>query len=281
MDMGIKNLPAFYPKRRFCGRSFDNSVKTRRMHLIRRKIMTAIEIPHPKVVTQAEWLAERKALLVKEKELTRLQDSLNAERRRLSMVKVEKEYFFDTADGKRSLTELFEGRRQLIVYHFMFGPDWEEGCPGCTGYIDAIGDLSALAERDTSFVIVSRAPLAKLDDYKAKRGWSWKWVSSFGSDFNYDFHVTLDKAIAPIEYNYRDEAELIAMGRESQTKLSELPGTSVFFRLEDDVYHTYSTFARGGEYLTHSSALLDITPYGRQEEWEESRNGRRKKPTYG
>lgn len=233
--------------------------------------MTIQEIAHPPIATREAWLETRKTLLTREKELTRQQDRLSAERRRLPMVKVEKEYVFDGPEGKRSLKELFDGRRQLIVYHFMFGPDWEKGCPGCTGYVDALGDLSALAERDTSFVLVSRAPLAKLEAYKTERGWDRPWYSSFGSDFNYDFHVTLDEKVAPAEYNYRNEP-----GREG-----EQPGTSVFFRIGDDIFHTYSTFARGGEYLTHSSALLDITPYGRQEDWEDSPAGWPQRPTYG
>lgn len=233
--------------------------------------MTTQSMAHPPIVTKEEWLEARKALLVREKELTRQQDHISAERRRLPMVKVAKEYLFDGPEGKRSLRELFAGRRQLIVYHFMFGPDWEKGCPGCTGYVNALGDLSALNERDTTFVLVSRAPLAKLEAYQAEKGWNRLWYSSFGSDFNYDFHATLDESIAPAEYNYRSQPG----------ETGERPGTSVFLKIGDDIFHTYSTFARGGEYLTNTSALLDITPYGRQEDWEDSPAGWPQRPTYG
>lgn len=233
--------------------------------------MTTQAIAHPPIVANDEWLAARKALLQQEKELTKQQDRLSAARRRLPMVKVEKEYTFDGPEGKVSLKDLFNGRRQLIVYHFMFDPAWDNGCMGCTGYVDALGDLSQLAERDTSFVLVSRAPLAKLEAYKARKGWDRPWYSSFGSDFNYDFQVTVDENVAPAEYNYRSEP-----GRKG-----EQPGTSVFFLLGDDIFHTYSTFARGGEYLTHTSTLLDITPYGRQEDWEDSPAGWPQHPTYG
>jgi predicted dithiol-disulfide oxidoreductase (DUF899 family) len=123
------------------------------------------------------------------------------------MVKIEKGYVFDGPNGKQSLKTLFDGRRQLVVYHFMFDPAWDKGCPGCTSYVNALGDLSILNERDTTFVLVSRAPLAKLEAYKAQKGWSVPWFSSFGSTFNYDFHVTLDESIAPVEFNYRDKAE--------------------------------------------------------------------------
>lgn len=228
-------------------------------------------IPHPPIVTQEEWLLARKELLGREKELTRAHDRLSAERRRLPMVKVEKNYVFDGPEGQRSLLDLFDGRRQLIVYHFMFDPEWEAGCPGCTGYVNALGDLSDLSKRDTAFVLISRAPLAKLEAYKAKQGWDRPWYSANGSDFNYDFRVTLDETVAPPEYNYRAQPG----------ENGERPGTSVFFRLGDEIYHTYSTFARGGESLTHTYALFDITPYGRQEDWEDSPAGWPQRPTYG
>jgi predicted dithiol-disulfide oxidoreductase (DUF899 family) len=233
--------------------------------------MTTQTIAHPPIATRDEWLEARKALLTQEKELTKQQDRLSAARRRLPMVKIEKAYAFDGPEGKVSLHDLFEGRRQLIVYHFMFDPTWDKGCDGCTGYVNALGDLSALQERDTSFVLISRAPLAKLAAYKALKGWDWPWYSSFDSDFNYDFQVTLDEDVAPAEYNYRPQPG----------EKGERPGTSVFFRLGDDIFHTYSTFARGGEYLTNTSALLDVTPYGRQEDWEDSPSGWPQRPTYG
>ncbi len=234
--------------------------------------MTTEQIAHPPVVSQAEWLAARTALLEKEKALTRAQDQLSAERRRLPMVKIDKEYTFDGPNGKVSLIDLFQGHRQLIVYHFMFDPEWENGCMGCTGYIDAIGDLSDLDKRDVRFVLVSRAPVAKLEAYKAKKGWEQEWYSSYGSDFNYDFHVSLDQEVAPPVYNYRNNPD---------ADKGEVAGTSVFLRIGDEIYHTYSTYARGGEYLTHNSALFDITPYGRQEEWEDSPAGWPQRPTYG
>jgi predicted dithiol-disulfide oxidoreductase (DUF899 family) len=242
--------------------------------------MTPSTIPHPPVVSQDEWLAARKTLLAQEKELTRQRDRVNAERRRLPMVKIEKDYFFDGPKGKPSLKALFKGRQQLIVYHFMFDPDWDKGCTGCTGYVNALGDLSKLHDRDTTFVLVSRAPSAKLEAYKAEMGWSVPWFSSFGSDFNYDFHVTLDAHVAPIEYNYRDLAEMKALKGPNATK-GEEHGHSVFFRVGDDVFHTYSAFARGTEGLTDANALLDTTPYGRQQDFEDSPEGWPQKPTYG
>lgn len=237
--------------------------------------------PHPKIVSREEWLATRKKHLQHEKKVTKQRDKLAAKRRRLPMVKIDKEYVFDGREGKRSLRDLFDSRRQLIVYHFMFDPEWEKGCPGCTGYIDALGDLSMLHDRDTSFVVISRAPLAKLEAYKALKGWSVPWYSSFGSDFNYDFHVTLDENVAPPEYNYRGKPELEANEAEPYFRKGEQHGLSVFFRLGDDVFHTYSAYARGVEGLTNAYSLLDTTPYGRQEDFEDSPRGWPQKPTYG
>jgi predicted dithiol-disulfide oxidoreductase (DUF899 family) len=237
-------------------------------------------IAHPEIVGRNEWLTARKTLLEHEKELTKYRDRINAERRRLPMVKLEKEYTFEGANGAVKLVDLFEERTQLIIYHFMFAPDWEKGCMGCTGYVNALGDLSMLNERDTTFVLVSRAPLPKLESYKTLNGWTIPWYSSFGSDFNYDFHVTLDETIAPIEYNYRDKAELERLNGPNVMQ-GESHGLSVFFRLDDDVFHTYSTYARGVESLTDSYSLLDMTPYGRQEDFEDSPRGYPQKPTYG
>jgi predicted dithiol-disulfide oxidoreductase (DUF899 family) len=238
-------------------------------------------VPHPDIVSRDEWLARRIALLGEEKELTRRRDRLGAERRRLPMVKIEKEYTFDTPDGRKTLLDLFGGSRQLIVYHFMFDPEWDEGCPGCTGWVDSLGDLSLLVERDTAFVLASRSPLAKLRAYQEQRSWQrWTWVSSFGSDFNYDHHVTLDESVAPIFYNYRDRAEREAHGQDPSPK-GEASGLSVFFRVGDDVFHAYSSYARGVETATDAYSLLDLTPYGRQEDWEDSPAGWPQRPTYG
>jgi predicted dithiol-disulfide oxidoreductase (DUF899 family) len=242
--------------------------------------MTTNQAPHPPMVSRDQWLGERTKLLAHEKELTRQYDRVNAERRRLPMVRIEKDYVFDGPGGKRNLKELFEGRRQLVIYHFMFDPAWDKGCPGCTGYANAIGDLSMLNQHDTTFALVSRAPLAKLEAYKAQQGWSIPWYSSFGSDFNYDFHVTNDEKVAPVEYNYRNKAELEA-NKVPNAITGEEHGLSVFFHMGDDVFHTYSAYARGTEALTDSRALLDMTPYGRQQDFEDSPPGWPQKPTYG
>jgi predicted dithiol-disulfide oxidoreductase (DUF899 family) len=243
--------------------------------------MTNTAIPHPKIASREEWVVDRKKLLEQEKELTKQYDRVNAARRRLPMVKIEKEYVFEGSKGKLSLKDLFDGRRQLIVYHFMFDPSWDKGCPGCTGYVDALGDLSLLAKRDTTFVLVSRAPLAKLDAYKELKGWYVSWVSSFGSDFNYDFHVTLDPKVAPAEYNYRNKAEMSAAKGKPVLMEGEEHGLSVFFQMDDELFHTYSAYARGTESLTDTFRLLDTTPYGRQQDFEDSPAGWPQNPTYG
>jgi predicted dithiol-disulfide oxidoreductase (DUF899 family) len=237
-------------------------------------------VPSPEVVPESEWQARRLALLQEEKELTAQLDRVNAARRRLPMVKLDKSYTFDGPNGKTTLLDLFAGRRQLIVYHFMFDPAWEKGCPGCTGLVAALGDLSMLAQRNTTFVLVSRAPLAKLEGFRKLKGWQWPWYSSFGNDFNYDFDVTLDESVRPARYNYRSKAEMEARKLPYPTR-GEQHGLSVFFRIDDDVFHTYSTYGRGTESLTDSYALLDRTPYGRQEDFEDSPPGWPQKPTYG
>ena len=242
--------------------------------------MTTETIPHPPIVSRDEWLAERKKLLADEKELTRHYDRVNAGRRRLPMVKVEKNYAFDGPGGKTSLKDLFEGRRQLIVYHFMFDPAWDKGCSGCTSFVSALGDLSLLNNRDATFVVISRAPLPKLEAYKTQKGWDISWFSSFGSDFNYDFHVTLDPTVTPAEYNYRSKAEMEAKIGRPVLFEGEEHGLSVFFRLDKDVFHSYSAYARGCESLTDAYRLLDTTPYGRQQDFEDSPGGWPQKPTY-
>lgn len=237
-------------------------------------------IAHPPIASHEAWLAARKQLLAEEKELTRHRDAVNAKRRRLPMVRIDKPYLFGSPDGEKSLCDLFDGRRQLIVYHFMFDPAWEDGCPSCTGFVNSLGNLAYLDGRDTKFALISRAPSAKLERYKAKRGWTLPWYSSFGSSFNYDFHVTFDESVAPFEHNFRTKAELQQLG-ETLFGAGESQGLSVFFRVDDSVFHSYSTYARGVEGLSNSFALLDTTPYGRQQEFEDSPAGWPQRPTYG
>ena len=228
----------------------------------------------PQTVSRDEWLEARKELLGKEKEFTRQRDALNAERRRLPMVRIEKDYLFEGPDGSASLLDLFDGRRQLIVRHFMFDPSWEDGCSSCSAGADEISDglLEHLHLRDTSLVVVARAPLDKIERYKARRGWTFPWYSSSGSDFNYDFHVTLDESVAPLEYNYRTRAEHEQAGTsaylEGEQPIEE-PGQSCFVREGDRVFHTYSSYARGAEMTGGSYYYLDLTALGRQEDWEE------------
>jgi predicted dithiol-disulfide oxidoreductase (DUF899 family) len=237
--------------------------------------MTARNIAHPPIASHDEWLAARKELLAREKEATRARDALSAARRQLPMVRIEKDYIFMGSDGEVRFPALFEGRRQLIIYHFMFDPRWDDGCPTCTGYVDALSGLSTLHNRDTTFALVSRAPFAKLAAYQARRGWRVPWYSSYGSEFNYDFHVTFDASVAPIEHNYRH----VDIPADEQP--CESQGLSVFFRLDDAVFHTYSAYARGVEGLTNAYSFLDVTPYGRQEDREDSPSGWPQRLTYG
>jgi predicted dithiol-disulfide oxidoreductase (DUF899 family) len=221
----------------------------------------------PRVVSRGEWTAARRELLAKEKEATRALDALNAERRALPAVEIEKEYAFEGPDGRATLSDLFEGRRQLIVYHFMFGPEEDEGCSGCSHIADNLPHLSHLHARDTTLVMVSRAPLARIEAFRARMGWSVPWYSSYGSDFNYDFHVTIDEAVAPVEYNFRDGAALEEKGETYHAK-GEQPGASVFLRDGGRIYHTCSTYARGLDMLLNSYHYLDLTPFGRGEGWD-------------
>jgi predicted dithiol-disulfide oxidoreductase (DUF899 family) len=234
--------------------------------------MSYIENPRsmdlPKIVSRTEWLSARKELLTKEKALTRYRDAVNAERRRLPMVRIEKDYIFDGSSGKARLLDLFGERRQLIVYHFMFDPNWDEGCPSCSFLVDNIGHLSHLHARKTSLALVSRAPLTKIERFKKRMGWTLPWYSSFVTDFNYDFHVTLDEAVVPVEYNYRDKAELLRKDEPYFTQ-GESHGLSVFLRDHNSIFHTYSTYARGTDLLAGTYNYLDLTPLGRQEDWEE------------
>jgi predicted dithiol-disulfide oxidoreductase (DUF899 family) len=212
------------------------------------------------IVSREEWLVARKQLLSKEKELTKLQDEVSRQRGRLPRVKVEKEYIFDTPDGKKTLAELFGGRSQLIVYHFMLAPGRQEGCVGCSFFADHVdGPNLHLAHHDVTFVAVARAPLSEIETYKQRMGWRFPWVSSFGSDFNYDYHVSFtpdDLASGKVLYNYQM----------TQSPLEDLHGTSVFFKDEaGTVFHTYSTYARGGEWGLGAYRFLDLTPKGRNE----------------
>jgi uncharacterized protein (TIGR02246 family) len=225
---------------------------------------------HPQVVPRAEWLVARKQLLAKEKAFTRQRDALNAERRRLPMVWIDKDYVFENPKGPVKLLDLFEGRPQLIVYHFMFDPGWEAGCASCSFLTDNIGHLAHLHARKTTLALMSRAPIAKIEAYRKRMGWTVPWYSSFGSDFNYDFHVTMDETVAPVEYNYTDKATLIQKGEEYFTR-GESHGVSVFLRDGADVFHTYSTYARGADVLVGTYHYLDLTALGRQEDWEEPR----------
>jgi predicted dithiol-disulfide oxidoreductase (DUF899 family) len=224
----------------------------------------------PEIASRETWLAARTALLAQEKELTRRRDKLNADRRRLPMVAVEKDYVFTGPDGDVTLADLFGEHRQLIIQHVMYDPSWEEACPGCTGSLDELngGVLAHLAHRNTAFAAVSRAPYPTLAAYRARHGWDYlPWYSSYGTSFNYDFHVSLDESVAPVSYNYKTAEELQAAGMTWVT--GEQPGMSCFLRTPDGIFHTYSTFARGTDQLGGVYSFLDLTALGRQEEWEE------------
>jgi predicted dithiol-disulfide oxidoreductase (DUF899 family) len=223
--------------------------------------------PLPTIASRDAWTVARKELLAAEKAATRALDRLNAQRRALPMVPVDKPYLFDTPDGEATLLGLFEGRRQLIVYHFMFHRDRGEGCPGCSFLVDNIGHLAHLHARDTTLALVSRAPLEELERCKARMGWTLPWYSSWGSDFNYDFHVTQDETVAPVEYNYRGRDEMLALG-EHGNLAGELPGVSVFLRDGARVFHSYSSYARGLDMLLTTYRYLDLTPLGRGEGWD-------------
>ena len=229
---------------------------------------TRSKLDLPKPVSRAEWLIARKELLEKEKEFTRQRDALSLERRKLPIVKLEKEYIFDGPRGFVALRDLFGSRRQLIIYHFMFDPEWEEGCKSCSHFMDnAAGSIVHLAARDTSFAAISRAPFRKIEPFKKRMGWTFPWLSSFGNDFNYDFHVTLDPNKGGYQYNYADVKALLAAGKIWLTK-GEMPGLSVFLRESSDVFHAYSTYTRGLDLPLNTYNLLDLTPLGRQEEGE-------------
>lgn len=214
----------------------------------------------PKIVSHAEWLASRKELLTKEKQLTRQRDEVDRQRRELPWVKVEKNYVFDGPNGRQTLSDLFEGRSQLIVSHFMLGPGWKEGCVGCSFRSDHVdGTMAHLEHHDVSFVTISRAPLSEINTFRTRMGWNFRWLSSFGSDFNYDYRVSFTKdeaATGEVYYNYESRKFLC----------EEMSGLSVFFKDEaGEIFHTYSTYGRGDEMVDTTYMYLDLTPKGRNE----------------
>jgi len=218
---------------------------------------------HP-VVSREEWLAARTAFLAKEKEFTRLRDELNRKRRELPWEKVDKPYIFDGPSGKETLAELFENRSQLVVYHFMFSPDWDEGCPHCSFWADHFDGIRVhLNHRDATLVAISRAPLAKIGPFKKRMGWSFKWVSSFQNDFNYDYHVSFTPEqihSGSVFYNYS----------KTDSDDADREGVSVFYKdASDAVYHTYSAYARGIDMLNGTYNFLDLVPKGRDEDGPE------------
>ena len=213
---------------------------------------------HP-IVSRDEWLTARQQLLDKEKDFLRARDELSRERRELPWVRVGKQYVFEGPNGRETLADLFAGRSQLIVYHFMFAPEWEAGCPGCSFWADSFNDvIPHLNQRDVSMVAISRAPLQKLQAFASRMQWSFKWLSSADSDFNFDFHVSFrpeDLQSGTAVYNYRPH----------QSQKSDLPGFSIFFRDGEHVFYTYSTFARGLDPMNAAYQLLDLVPKGRDE----------------
>ena len=234
---------------------------------------------YPESVSKSQWMEARLALLAREKQLTKELDALNAERRRLPMVKIEKQFIFEGENGPVTLLDLFEGRDQLIVHHFMFGPNWNAPCTSCSSAADGIGNLRQLHARNTSLVAISRAPIAKLVEYKERMGWKFPWLSSFGSDFNFDFHATLDDTVAPVMLHFKTKDDLEKTGTpwskgdpkpwSVTLNGTEMPGLSVFLRVGDEVFLTYNTFGRGIEQFHNGYPYLDLTPLGRQEAWEE------------
>jgi predicted dithiol-disulfide oxidoreductase (DUF899 family) len=239
----------------------------------------------PEVVSREEWLVARRELLAKEKELTKARDRVNTERRRLPMVRIDKPYVFEGPNGKVGLLDLFEGRPQLVMHHFMWsfdvdadgaGRPRDTGCPSCSSAADGIGRLRQVHVRNTTLVAVARAPYEMLSAYRERMGWSFPWYSSYGSDFNYDFHATLDDRVAPLFLHFRTEAELAEAGTPwtggpwtEDMRGTDMPGISGFLRVGEEVYHTYFTFGRGIEEFHNGYNYLDLTALGRQEGWEE------------
>ncbi|MFZ3216909.1 MAG: thioredoxin family protein [Candidatus Acidiferrales bacterium] len=222
--------------------------------------MSSATVEHPKVVSQAEWVAARKAHLAKEKKLTRAYDELMQERRELPWVRVEKNYVFDGPNGKETLADLFAGRSQLIIKHFMFGPGWKDGCVGCSFGADHLdGALQHIERHDVKLAAVSRAPVPEIEAFKNRMGWGFKWVSSYDSDFNYDYHASFPKEAVASGKGYYNYEETDIWGE-------EMSGLSVFYKnAAGEIFHTYSCYARGDEKIVGAYMLLDITPKGRNE----------------
>lgn len=243
--------------------------------MIRPEKKTAAAANRANIVAEAEWLIARRDLLTREKELTRLRDEVSRHRRELPWVKVDKNYFFDGPQGKEALGALFNGKSQLIVYHFMFGPGWEEGCKACSFVSDHFDGANwHLPQRDVSFVAIARAPFSELAPYQKRMGWRFKWLSSHGNDFNFDYHVSFtseDKAKGTVYYNYATREYL----------MDEFPGLSVFVQDKNgDVFHTYSTYARGLDELIGAYHLLDFVPKGRDENPESTMDWLRRHDEY-
>jgi predicted dithiol-disulfide oxidoreductase (DUF899 family) len=226
----------------------------------------------PRVVSAGEWLAARKELQAAEEEAVRTLGQIAARRREMPARRVEKHYVFEGPAGQASLLDLFEGRTQLIVQHFMFDPAWDEGCPVCSYQADSLGHLAHLHARNTSFAAVSRAPISKIEPFRQRMGWTFPWYSSQGSDFNYDFHVTLDASVAPIEYNFRTAQELVDMGQAWAARPGEQGAVSVFFRDGGTVLQTWSGYGPVTGLLCGTDIRLDLTPLGRQDEDVELRH---------
>jgi predicted dithiol-disulfide oxidoreductase (DUF899 family) len=217
----------------------------------------------PQVVSDDQWRAARIALLQAEEQLASAIDQVSAQRRALPAVRVDKQYTFEGPSGPVTLAGLFEGRRQLILQHFMFDPAWEAGCPFCSYQADSVPHLAHLHARGTTFAAVSRAPLAKIEPFRQRMGWTFPWYSSLGSDFNYDFHTTTDESVVPEEYDYRTPAELTAAGQPFFAGRGEKGGVSVFVRDGDTILHTYSAYVRGTDLLFGTDLYMDLTPLGR------------------